>query len=72
VELKVGGDEVIDRRVHGDGVQDLAELGLFLRRHPHGRQPGGGRLKDAAHLKELKHGVVTVEIDDEAQRLEQQ
>jgi hypothetical protein len=72
VELKVGGDEVVDRGLHGDGVQDLAELGLFLRRHPHRGQPGGGRLKDPAHLEELQHGVVAVEVDDEAQRLEQQ
>ena len=72
VELKVSCDEVIDRGLHGDGIKDLAEFGLFLRRHSHRCHSGGGRLKNATHLKELKHGVVTVKIDDEAQRLEQQ
>jgi hypothetical protein len=72
VELKVGGDEVVDRGIDRDGVKDLAELGLLLGRHPDRRHPGGGGLEDAAHLEELEHGVVPVEVDDEAQRLEQQ
>ena len=72
VELKVSCDEVVDRGLHCDGIKDLAELGLFLQGHPQRCHTGGGRLKDATHLKELKHGVVPVEIDDEAQRLEQQ
>jgi hypothetical protein len=70
VELKVGGDEVVDRGIDRDGVKDLAELGLLLGRHPDRRHPGGGGLEDAAHLEELEHGVVTVEVDDEAQHVE--
>lgn len=72
VELQVGREEFLDRRVHVDRFQHLAELDAVLVGHASRRQRGRSRFEDAAHLQEVEHRVVAMEVDDEAQRLEQQ
>ena len=39
--------------------------------HQHGRQLGGRRLECPAHLEQVEHACVMVEIDDEAHRFHQ-
>jgi hypothetical protein len=72
MELKVGGDEILRRRVRFDRFEYSLKFRHVRRWHPERREGGGGGLEDAAHLKELKDGVVTMEVDDEAQCLKQQ
>ena len=72
VELQVVGHQVLGRRIGPDAVEQGAQAVAFLLGDPLRRHRGGGGFEDAPDPEELEQRVVAVEVDDEAQRLEQQ
>ena len=73
VELQVAGDQLLHRRAAAPSASSWAvERVQFAVADPRGRHRRRGRLQDPADLEELQHRVVAVEVDDEAQRLQQQ
>src|SRR5437763_4316947 len=72
VELQVVGHQFLGRRIRSDAVEQGAQAAALLGGDPLGRHRGGGGLQDAPDPEELQQRVIAVEVDDEAQRLQQQ
>src|SRR5690242_11923403 len=72
VELQVVGHQFLGRRIRSDAGEQDAQASALLGCDPFGRHRGGGGLQDAPDPEELQQRVVAVEVDDEAQRLQQQ
>jgi hypothetical protein len=65
-------DEFLDRGIVAESCEQIAQfLDARLVDATRGHFDGGG-LQDASYPEEFQHGVVAMEIDDEAQRLQQQ
>jgi D-threo-aldose 1-dehydrogenase len=65
-------DQGFGGRIRPDAVEQRAQAFALRRGDPLRRRRGGGGFQDAPHPEELKQRVVTVEVDDKAQCLEQQ
>src|SRR5437763_3604965 len=72
MELQVVGHQFLGRRIRSDAIEQDAQAAALLGGDPLGRHRGSGGLQDAPDPEELQQRVVAVEVDDEAERLQQQ